>query len=530
MSDFGLPERTLQEMRAIFAKYSKVQKVVIYGSRAIGTHKPGSDIDLTLYGQDLTFNDLNVLAGALDDSSIPYLVDLSIFDALDHVKLKDHIDRVGQVFYDRYADWQTVKLTDVAEQVFYDRNAGWQTVKLGEVAEFIRGLTYSKKDETDNDGMAVLRATNIDLASYKLTFNEIRYVNDSVSVKDEKIAKKGDILVCTASGSKSHLGKVAIVEHDAGMAFGGFMAALRCNSQCLPKFLHLILTSHKFTSLLSALSDGTNINNLKFSQITNFEFSIPPIAEQERIVAKLDVLFAKIDTAITLADTKETEIQNLKTKLLAHTLNQNKANSTKWQTVKLTEVAEFTRGLTYSKKDESENDGIAVLRATNIDLASHKLTFNDIRYINDSVSVKDEKIAKKGDILVCTASGSKSHLGKAAIVEHDTCMAFGGFLAALRCNTKCLPKFLYLILTSHRFTSFLSALSEGASINNLKFSQIANFEFSLPKFAEQKRMVAKLEIAFKTLEVASNAVKQSKKQYQLLKSAILTQALYKETL
>lgn len=99
MSEFGLPPRTLDEMRAIFAQHHQVKKVLIYGSRAMGNYREGSDIDLTLYGDALTHGDLVNIADELDESSIPYLVDLSIFNELNHAELRKHIQRVGQVFY-----------------------------------------------------------------------------------------------------------------------------------------------------------------------------------------------------------------------------------------------------------------------------------------------------------------------------------------------------------------------------------------------------------------------------------------------
>ncbi len=58
MNEFGLPQRTMDEMHAIFAKHGKVKKVVLYGSRAMGNYKNGSDIDLTMYGSSLTFDGL----------------------------------------------------------------------------------------------------------------------------------------------------------------------------------------------------------------------------------------------------------------------------------------------------------------------------------------------------------------------------------------------------------------------------------------------------------------------------------------
>jgi predicted nucleotidyltransferase len=101
MSEFGLPHTTTYTIRQILAGVPAVEKAVIYGSRAKGTHRPGSDIDLTLFGQGLDLDRLGQIATALDESSIPYQVDLSLFDHIDHAGLREHIERVGQVFYRR---------------------------------------------------------------------------------------------------------------------------------------------------------------------------------------------------------------------------------------------------------------------------------------------------------------------------------------------------------------------------------------------------------------------------------------------
>ena len=174
----------------------------------------------------------------------------------------------------------------------------WTPVRLGDIVKFVRGLTYAKKDEVEVDGTAVLRATNIDLSTHGLVLDEIRYINQAVTVKEDKYAKSGDLLICTASGSKKHLGKVALIEEDLGMAFGGFMAALRCNEECLPRYLYHVLTSPRFKHHLASLGDGANINNLKFSQIENYTIKLPKLAEQQRIVSKLDAVFTETDRAI----------------------------------------------------------------------------------------------------------------------------------------------------------------------------------------------------------------------------------------
>ena len=98
---FGLSTDTIEKINAIFAKYPSVEKVIIYGSRAKGNYKNGSDIDLTLIGEKITNQDRTNIFFDLDDLPIPYSFDLSIFSKLDHEDLKDHINRVGKVFFER---------------------------------------------------------------------------------------------------------------------------------------------------------------------------------------------------------------------------------------------------------------------------------------------------------------------------------------------------------------------------------------------------------------------------------------------
>lgn len=101
MPEFGLPDATLLRIRQILADCPAVEKAVLYGSRAMGTHRPGSDIDLTLFGEQLHPSHLAHIARQLDESPIPYQVDLSLWNQLDLPALREHIQRVGQPLYQR---------------------------------------------------------------------------------------------------------------------------------------------------------------------------------------------------------------------------------------------------------------------------------------------------------------------------------------------------------------------------------------------------------------------------------------------
>lgn len=99
----GLSESTVARIRGVLARFAEVEKAVLYGSRAKGNYRAGSDIDLTLHGPGLRFDQLGLIANELDDLLLPYTIDLSIFEQLDHTELREHIERVGKVFYEREA-------------------------------------------------------------------------------------------------------------------------------------------------------------------------------------------------------------------------------------------------------------------------------------------------------------------------------------------------------------------------------------------------------------------------------------------
>lgn len=99
--EFGLPCATLETIRRILGGFTAVNKAVIYGSRVKGTYRPGSDIDLTLFGKELNLDTLGQIATCLYESPIPYQVDLSIFEQIEHADLREHIERVGKLFYQR---------------------------------------------------------------------------------------------------------------------------------------------------------------------------------------------------------------------------------------------------------------------------------------------------------------------------------------------------------------------------------------------------------------------------------------------
>lgn len=101
MTPHGLSNETVGKICVVFARHPAVEQAVLYGSRAKGNYKPGSDIDLSLHGAALTLQELWAINDELDELLLPYSIDVLIFEQLTHEKLKEHIERVGVVFYQR---------------------------------------------------------------------------------------------------------------------------------------------------------------------------------------------------------------------------------------------------------------------------------------------------------------------------------------------------------------------------------------------------------------------------------------------
>jgi predicted nucleotidyltransferase len=101
MSQFGLKQDTINQINQIFSTYPEISKAIIYGSRAKGNYKTGSDIDLTLVGDNINHHQLLEILNKIDDLLLPYFFDLSIFNSLNNPNLIEHIERVGITFYKR---------------------------------------------------------------------------------------------------------------------------------------------------------------------------------------------------------------------------------------------------------------------------------------------------------------------------------------------------------------------------------------------------------------------------------------------
>lgn len=103
-TSIGLLDRDLKEIRDVLGSFPAVERAILFGSRAQGTHRPGSDVDIAICGDQVGFDVVTKIHGLLEDQSkMPYLFDIVDYTHLQHQGIKEHIDQVGITIYQRQA-------------------------------------------------------------------------------------------------------------------------------------------------------------------------------------------------------------------------------------------------------------------------------------------------------------------------------------------------------------------------------------------------------------------------------------------
>jgi type I restriction enzyme S subunit len=236
---------------------------------------------------------------------------------------------------------------------------GWLWVRFGRIHDLMRGVTYSKSDASDvrmKGYLPILRANNIGIS---LNFDDLVFVKKT-NINEEQLLRRGDYLIALSSGSKNLVGKAAFVKEDYEGAFGGFCGVVRLYLPCLEPFVGIYLASRLYRDAIAAGSRGIGINNLKKETLSDLPFPLPPLAEQNRIVAKMDELMDLCDRLEAVRTEREARRISLAAASYHH-LNNGSNTET------LRQYAKFY--LTHLSQLVFQSDQIKLLRQTILNLA-----------------------------------------------------------------------------------------------------------------------------------------------------------------
>lgn len=351
------------------------------------------------------------------------------------------------------------------------------SVALGEVCELVRGVVFSKEDEVTDGGVQVLRANNINKDRYELNLDDIRRVSPKADFSDEKKLRKDDIFICLASGSKDHVGKVAIIKDDTDYYFGGFMGAIRVKPGRLHAgYLLKQLTTGHFNDFLREQIAGANINNLSGGLLYRFQIPLPPLEVQKEIVAEIEGYQKVINGARAVLDHYRPHIP-------IHP---------DWPLVELGELCALVQyGLSVPLKVDGA--GFKTFRMNEL-VEGSCVDRGDMKCADIPAKEFEKYRLARGDILF-NRTNSFEHVGRTGIFDLVGDYCFASYLIRLTVvRDKADPFFVNAFMNTEGFQQGIKQFASRAiGQSNINATNLAAYPIPLPPLATQQAVVAEIE-------------------------------------
>ena len=423
------------------------------------------------------------------------------------------------------------------DEIPFDIPKTWCWIRLGELIRVIGGVSYKKGDVVKN-GIRILRGGNIQ--SMKVLTDEDDVFLPHEYRDDEKQVKIGDILIVASTGSKAVIGKAGYVDREMPCTMiGAFLRICRPIYFETVEYLRCLFDSDFYRKHIRDLSQGTNINNVKESYITEFVIPFPPLTEQKRIVAKIEEVLPYVDryadayekleqfNAKFPEDMKKSilqyaiqgklveqraeegtgeelyqQIQAEKQRLIA----EKKIKKEKplpeiaeneipfdipesWKWVRLNNIAESIVDCPHSTPKYLDMETEYCTIDTNC--IDGKGDITKWRYIDaGTYTARIARLTPQKDDIVYTREGS---ICRAAILPEGPKVCLGQRVMLIRSANGVFPQFIRRLLMSPMVIRKLTEQQKGIGAKHVNVSDVCNLILPLPPLAEQERIVAKLE-------------------------------------
>jgi len=274
MNKYGFTDSEWQETLVILKKYSEIDKVVLFGSRAKNTFKPMSDVDIVLYGNDITYQTISALQSDFDDSQIPYFFDIIDYKKISSDELKQHIYRYGKIILGRKKsildEWKEVNLVNCLETVID-----------------YRGKTPKKS----SSGILTLSAKSVKMGY--IDYSQAYYISKKTydAFMNRGFPKVGDILMTT----EAPLGCIAKLDRD-NVGIAQRLLTLRGKNNVLYNdYLMYYLISRKGQHELQSRASGSTVQGIKRTEFEKVNILLPEYKEQKAIAKILTTFDDKIE-------------------------------------------------------------------------------------------------------------------------------------------------------------------------------------------------------------------------------------------
>lgn len=408
----------------------------------------------------------------------------------------------------------------------------WCWVRVSSVCEFERGITFpasAKEKEPTNTNIPCLRTANV---QDELEIDDLIYVDKAYMKGNEaKLVQKDDIIMSSAN-SRELVGKTSYV-HDVPfpMTFGGFVLTIRAKtiiSKYLFYFLRLEFLSGHF---MGESTQTTNIANINTTKLGGYALSCPPLAEQQRIVDRIESLFARLDEAKQKAQDALDSFETRKAAILhkaftgeltAQWRKEHGVGMESWEARTSTQLFEYvTSGSRGWAKYYADNGDIFV-RMGNLNHGTIELDLSDIQYVNLPGQTEGQRTKlQKNDILISITAD----IGMVGIVREMEQNAYiNQHIALARPTAKDNAEFLAWYLISDVGLQQMRNKQRGATKIGLGLDDIRSLELLIPTREEQDEVVYILDNLLANEQQAKDAAEGVLEQIDLIKKAILARA------
>lgn len=405
---------------------------------------------------------------------------------------------------------------------------GWVSVSPLELAEKIRGVSYGREDViggTSKGYLPVLRANGID--DNKIVYKDLVYVKSS-QISTNQFLRDGDVLIAMSSGSKNLVGKTAQFFGENKISFGAFCGVLRPNAALNPRYFGYFFQSKNYRDTISDSAAGTNINNLKNEHFESLRIPIAPLAEQHRIVAKLDELMEKIDRCRARLERIPKILKRFRQSILSAAVSGKLVKSqSEWREVNLHSLVRkgdifdgpFGSNL---KSSDYVDKGVRVVRLENIEhlyFVGEKETFiSKLKY-----QTLLRHTVGEGDIIF--SSFITEEIRACILPKLQTKAVAKADCFCIRPDEKLINKqFLLFSLVSSNSYNQLVLNIHGATRPRINTTQLKELTLSVPGLDDQNEIVCRVEQLFALAGKIEARYTKAKAQIDKLPQSLLTKA------
>ncbi len=381
----------------------------------------------------------------------------------------------------------------------------WEVKRLGKLGNVVSGLTYSPDDICEETGVLVLRSSNVQ--GGRITFDDNVFVK--VKEGDFNPVKKNDILICVRNGSKSLIGKCALINKDAeGKAFGAFMAIYRGDYN--EYLIHVFNTDIYNREIHKNL--GATINSINGSDLKEFKIPIPPLPEQKAIAQLLSTADAAIHTTEKIIAQKELSKKWLMQQLLTGKKRLMGFDG-EWKEIYIRDVAKEV-----SIRNKSDKQ-LTVLSCTKYDGLVPSLEYFGRKIFADDVSTY--KIVPKNHFAYATNHIEEGSIGYQAILDEAL---ISPMYTVFKTDKTVNDNFFYKLLKSHPLVYQYQNRMEGSidRRGGLRWDGFSIIKIKLPSIEEQTAIAQVLQAADKEISLLKAKAKKLREQKKGLMQQLLT--------